>query len=229
MHDIRGIVFDLYGTLFDVHSVATQCDSFYPKLGREMSVLWRQKQLEYTWLRSLMGQYVNFEKATEDSLVYTCRHLGLELDHRRQAALCSAYLRLSPFPEVPAALRALRARGLPLAILSNGSIRSIDSVVRHSGLLEEFAHLISVDDVQIFKPSHRVYELAEHKLDLHRSAILFVSSNAWDVTGAAYFGYPTCWVNRSSGTFEEMGQRPAHTVTGIDALARELSVSQPKH
>ncbi len=225
MKDIRGIVFDLYGTLYDVHSVATQCDSFYPKLGRDVSVLWRQKQLEYTWLRSLMGQYVDFERATEDSLAYTCRHLGLELDESRRAALCEAYLRLSPFPEVPAALRELRARGLPLAILSNGSIRSIDSVVRRSGLLDEFAHLISVDDVRIFKPSHRVYELAERKLDLHRSAILFVSSNAWDVTGAAYFGYPTCWVNRGSGTFEEMGQRPAHTVTGIDALARKLSAA----
>jgi 2-haloacid dehalogenase len=226
MNDIRGIVFDLYGTLYDVHSVATQCDSFYPQLGRELSVLWRQKQLEYTWLRSLMGQHVDFEKATEDSLVYTFRHLGLELDEPRRAALCDAYLRLSPFPEVPAALRELRARGLPLAILSNGSVRSIDSVVRHSGLLDEFTHLISIDDVRIFKPSHRVYELAERKFDLHRSAILFVSSNAWDVTGAAYFGYPTCWVNRGAGTFEEMGQRPAHTVAGIDALAHKLATAQ---
>lgn len=227
MNDIRGIVFDLYGTLFDVHSVAATCETIYPQHGREISVLWRQKQLEYTWLRSLMGEYANFEKATQDGLVYTCRHLALKLDGESRDALCEAYLRLQPFPEVPAALRDLRRRGLPLAILSNGSIRSIDSVVGHSGLQSEFDHLISVDDVQIFKPSKRVYELAEHRLGLPRSTILFVSSNAWDVTGAAYYGYPTCWVNRNAGTFEEMGQAPGRVVSGIDALASALATSQP--
>ncbi|WP_291216390.1 haloacid dehalogenase type II [Hydrogenophaga sp.] len=222
MKDIRGIVFDLYGTLYDVHTVATLCEKYYPQRGREVSVVWRQKQLEYTWLRSLMNQYVNFERATEDALVFTCRYLGLEISTARKEALCEAYLRLSPFPEVPDALRELRARGLPLAILSNGSINSIDSVVRNSGLTESFAHLISVDDVQIFKPSRLVYELAERKLGLHRSEILFVSSNAWDVTGAAYYGYPTCWVNRGAGTFEEMDQRPAHEVTGVNMIAAQV-------
>ena len=219
MNDIRGIVFDLYGTLFDVHTVAALCEAFYPQRGREVSVLWRQKQLEYTWLRSLMGQYANFEKATEDGLNYTCHHLGLELDGDHRDALCEAYLHLQPFPEVPAALRELRTRGLPLAILSNGSIHSIDAVVRHCGLSGEFAHLISADEVQIFKPSNRVYDLAQRKLGLPRSAILFVSSNAWDATGAGYFGYPTCWVSRGGGTYEELGHQPDHVVSGIDALA----------
>jgi 2-haloacid dehalogenase len=227
MNDIRGIVFDLYGTLYDVHSVAALCETYYPKRGPEVSVLWRQKQLEYTWLRSLMGQYANFEKATEDGLNFTCAHLGLELDAIRRSALCDAYLRLLPYPEVPSALRKLNARGIPLAILSNGSPHSIDSVVRNSGLLKEFAHLISVDDVQIFKPHERVYELAERRLGLARDSILFVSSNAWDVTGGGYYGYSTCWVNRGGATFDEMGQRPKHVVAGIDALATAFATPEP--
>jgi 2-haloacid dehalogenase len=227
MNDIRGIVFDLYGTLYDVHSVAALCETYYPRRGREVSVLWRQKQLEYTWLRSLMGQYADFEKATEDGLNFTCSHLGVELDADRRKALCDAYLRLLPYPEVPDALRKLNALGIPLAILSNGSPHSIDSVVRNSGLSNEFAHLISVDDVQTFKPHPRVYELAEHRLGVVRQSILFVSSNAWDVTGGGYYGYSTCWVNRGGATFDEMGQRPRHIVTGIDALARALTAAQP--
>jgi 2-haloacid dehalogenase len=218
MNDIRAVVFDLYGTLYDVHSVAAMCETFHPGRGLDVSKLWRQKQLEYTWLRSLMGQYVNFERATEDALIYTCGHLGIELDDARREALCEAYLRLSPFTEVPQALRELRARGFTLAILSNGSNYSIESVVRHSGLAGEFQHLISVEDAQIFKPSSRAYELAESRLELGRTAILFVSSNGWDITGAAYHGFPTCWVNRGGATFEEMGQRPANTISGLDKL-----------
>jgi 2-haloacid dehalogenase len=223
MSEIRGVVFDLYGTLYDVHSVVSLCDELYPGRGREISALWRQKQLEYTWLRSLMGKYASFEEATEHALNYCSGHLKLALDDERREKLCEAYLRLQPFPEVPAALRALNAQKIPLAILSNGSVRSIDSVVRHSGLLEEFAHLISVEEVRVFKPDPRVYELAEHKLRLPRASILFVSSNAWDATGAGHFGFPTCWVNRSGNTFEEMGQRPKHTVNGIDGVLRVLA------
>lgn len=218
MNNIKAIVFDLYGTLYDVHSVSTRCEYYYPQRGLEVSVMWRQKQLEYTWLRSLMGQYADFEKATEDALVFTCKNLKLELDTERKDVLCDEYLRLRPFPEIPAALRGLRARGLPLAILSNGSVRSIESVVRNSGLKSEFAHLISVDDVKVFKPHSHVYELAERRLALSRSDILFVSSNSWDATGARHFGYPVCWVNRGEGTFDEMGQAPDLTVKGIDQL-----------
>jgi len=137
--------------------------------------------------------------------------------------LCDEYLRLRPFAEVPAALRALNARGLPLAILSNGSRHSIDSVVRNAGLQDAFAHLLSVDEVQIFKPDMRVYALAEQKLGTARADILFVSSNAWDVTGARYYGFETAWIDRRGGTFDEMGQRPDHVVSGLDKLVHLLS------
>lgn len=219
MNRPQAIVFDLYGTLYDVHSVAGRCEHFYPQRGGEISRLWRQKQLEYTWLRSLMNQYLDFERATEDALVHTCKQLHLALDAPTRELLCREYLCIQPFPEVPQALRRLKALGLPLAILSNGSGHSIRSVVRNSGLEAEFTQLISVDEVQIFKPHPRVYQLAENRLERRPADILFVSSNAWDATGARYCGYPVCWVNRAGGSFDELGQRPDHMVGSLDALA----------
>jgi 2-haloacid dehalogenase len=218
MNHIKAIAFDLYGTLYDVHSVAARCDQQFPERGREISTLWRQKQLEYTWLRSLMNRYVTFEQATEDALRFTCRHLGLALDDEACKALSDAYLRLQPFPEVPGTLGELRRRGLKLAVLSNGSPHSIGAVVGNSGLRAEFDHLLSVDPVRVYKPDDRAYLLAEQAFHVSRASILFVSSNAWDATGARYFGFPTCWINRSGGVFEEMGQAPDWQVRSLDGL-----------
>lgn len=219
MDHIKAIAFDLYGTLFDVHSVVARCDQQYPGRGREISTLWRQKQLEYTWLRSLMNRYVTFEEATEDALRFTCRHLRLDLGDEACRTLCDAYLRLQPFPEVPGTLRELRRRGLKLAVLSNGSPHSIGAVVGNSGLRAEFDHLLSVDPVRVYKPDDRAYLLAEQAFGLARTSILFVSSNAWDATGARYFGFPTCWINRSGNVFEEMGQTPDWQLQGLDGLS----------
>jgi 2-haloacid dehalogenase len=219
MEKIRGIVFDLYGTLYDVHSVAGPCDAYHPGRGREISIIWRQKQLEYTWLRSLMGQYVDFEQATRDALIFASNYLKLPLDEAARSALCDAYLHIKAYPEVPDALGLLNQLQIPLAILSNGSANSIRSVVAASGLDHLFTHLISADSAQIFKPHHRVYALAEERLQQDRSAILFVSSNAWDASGARHFGYPVCWINRAGNTFDELGQTPDHTVGGLDELA----------
>ena len=222
MNHIKAVAFDLYGTLFDVHSVIDQCDKLYPGRGREISTVWRQKQLEYTWLRSLMNRYVTFEQATEDALRYTARHLKIDLDEQTSAALCSAYLQLRPFPEVPQALSQLRERGLKLAILSNGSPHSIAGVVGNAGLRDRFDHLLSVDPVRIYKPHDRAYQLAEAAFGVTRGSILFVSSNAWDATGARYFGFPTAWINRSDNTFEEMGQAPDWELGGLDELLAVL-------
>jgi 2-haloacid dehalogenase len=225
MNNIRALVFDLYGTLCDVHTVAAACDAHFPGRGREISAVWRQKQLEYTWMRSLMGCYENFEKATEDALTFACKQLGLPLPAQAHADLCHAYLKLSAFPEVPAALAALKAQGLKLAILSNGSARSIDAVVTHAGIAVSLDALISVDAVGIFKPHRQVYELAERRLDVPRSAILFVSSNSWDATGASYYGYSTCWVNRGAGCFEELGRTPDMQVAHLGAIAPALAAA----
>lgn len=218
MSDTKAIVFDLYGTLYDVHSVVQRCDASYLGRGVEISAMWRQKQLEYTWLRSLMGQYISFEQATHDALVYTCNHLKLELDKATGAALCDAYLRLSPYPEVPATLQRLSEMRMPLAILSNGSNFSINSVVTASGLQEHFVHLLSVEHVGVFKPDTRVYTLACQKLALSAEQILFVSSNAWDASGARHFGFDVCWVNRRDNTFDQLGAAPSYVVRGLDEV-----------
>ncbi|WP_405126574.1 haloacid dehalogenase type II (plasmid) [Pseudomonas marginalis] len=223
MSNTQAIVFDLYGTLYDVHSVVQQCDALYPGQGMQISEMWRQKQLEYTWLRSLMGQYISFEEATHDALVYTCNHLKLDLDETTCAMLCNAYLNLSPYPEVPAALQRLKDMGLPLAILSNGSVFSIDSVVKNSGLQANFSHLLSVERVGVFKPDPRVYTLACQALGLPPPRILFVSSNAWDASGARHFGFDVCWVNRRDNTFDELGTVPSHVVGGLDEIPNIVS------
>jgi 2-haloacid dehalogenase len=217
--NIRAIVFDLYGTLYDVHSVVRLCDEVYPSRGESLSTLWRQKQLEYTWLRSMMGLYVSFESATEDALRFSCAHLGLPLDAATQRRLADAYLALSPFPDTTLALQRLKSAGLQLAILSNGSRFSIDQVLSNAGLNGAFDHLISVEEVQLFKPDPRVYRLAETRTGCAREDILFVSSNAWDASGAAHFGLPVCWVNRQGGVFDELGTRPRHVVANLNELA----------
>jgi 2-haloacid dehalogenase len=222
----KAVVFDLYGTLYDVHSVAERCDGRYPGRGMEISIMWRQKQLEYTWLRSLMGQYIPFEQATRDALVHTCRHLKLDLDPAARDMLCDAYLELSPYPEVPDALRRLRELALPLAILSNGSVFSINSVVRASGLQDNFSHLLSVEAVGVFKPDFRVYSLACEKLGLRAEEILFVSSNAWDASGAWHFGFNVCWINRGDKTFDELGATPQAIAKGVDEV---VELARPTH
>lgn len=222
MPRIRALVFDLYGTLYDVHSVRSLCERLYPGQGDAISKMWRQKQLEYTWLRTLMDQYKDFEITTLDALRYTCGTLKLTLDAANEKLLCDEYLQLSPYPEVPAALAQLKTAGYKLAILSNGSRHSIRQVVEHSGLSSSFDALFSVDELQRFKPHPSVYQLAVDGLGVPASDILFVSSNAWDATGARYFGYSVCWINRSGGVFDELGVIPDMTQPDLAALTGHL-------
>lgn len=225
MYTLKAVVFDLYGTLFDVYSVRTQCEHIYPGHGDVLGKMWRQKQLEYTWMRTLMGQYRDFEGATLDALRYTCGSLGLPLDAAAEAHLCGAYLQLAPFPDVPQALQQLRAAGLKTAILSNGSRHSIQQVVGNSGLAGAFDHLISVDEIRLFKPHPAVYQLAVETLGLAKPEILFVSCNSWDATGAKYFGYPVCWINRSGGVFDQLGVLPNTTRSDIADLASRFPLA----
>ena len=226
MQHIHAVVFDLYGTLYDVHSVARLCDDVFPSKGEALSRLWRQKQLEYTWLRSLMERYVHFETVTEDALRHSCAQLGLPLDAATHQRLSDAYLCLSPFDDVPAGLRRLKDAGIPLGILSNGSRHSIGQVVTHSQLDWAFDQLISVEEVRVFKPDGRVYRLAEERMHRPRADILFVSSNAWDASGAAHAGFPVCWINRQHNAFDELGATPRHTVADLTAMADWLLTSR---
>lgn len=219
MKRIHSIVFDLYGTLFDVHSVMAACDRAFPGHGAAMSARWRQKQIEYTWLRCVMGDYRHFEDITEDALRYTCAELGLALAEDTLALLAAAYLGIAPHADAIPALTRLYQANIPMGIVSNGSRRSIDSVVGHAELGWAFKELISVEELEIFKPHAAVYALAEQRMRQPRENILFVSSNAWDAAAAGYFGFPTCWVNRHAAPFEWLGVAPSHTATDLLQLA----------
>ncbi len=211
----RTFVFDAYGTLFDVHSVI--------EAGREvtgdpqaLSTLWRQKQLEYTWLRSLMGRYEDFWSVTEAALRFSLERLEIRTGEDAIRRLMEAYLSLATFPEVETALAAMA--GAPLGILSNGSPRMLAAAVRSSGLEGRLAHVLSVDAVQTYKPSPAVYELATRAFNLPAADILFVSSNGWDVAGAKAFGYRTCWCNRLGAPRENLGITPDLEVTRLDEI-----------
>jgi 2-haloacid dehalogenase len=219
MKTFRGIVFDMYGTLYDVHSVARACEQAFPGKGAAISQLWRQKQLEYTWLRSLMERYVNFETVTDDALRFTCAAFGLAPDEETARFLSDQYLRLEPHPEMPETLQRLKDAGLPLAIISNGSHKSIAQVVNNSGMGWAFDELISAEDVQVFKPHPKVYELCERHMGQSREHILFVSSNGWDASAAGLFGFPVCWVNRKLGPFDVLGATPTVVTEDLAAMA----------
>jgi 2-haloacid dehalogenase len=221
MPDPRAFVFDAYGTLFDVHSVMEAARAVTPD-PQALSQLWRQKQLEYTWLRSLMGRYQDFWLVTGQALRFALRRLGITAAESQIEALMSAYLTLSPFPEVPNALRALRGR--PLAILSNGSPRMLESAVRSSALGAAFDHVLSVDAVGVYKPSPLVYDLAVRAFGLPASEILFVSSNAWDVAGAGAYGFMTCWCNRTNMPADELDVTPDYEVDRLDAILERIGV-----
>jgi 2-haloacid dehalogenase len=217
----QALVFDAYGTLFDVHSIVDAARAITPDPDA-LSRLWRQKQLEYTWLRSLMERYEDFWVVTGQALRYALRRLGITATEAQVETLMQAYLTLSPFPEVPPALRALGAR--PLAILSNGSPHMLDGAVRSSGLDGVFTGVLSVDAVRVYKPSPRVYELATRALGLPPGEILFVSSNAWDVAGAATCGFRTCWCNRVNAPAEELEVTPDYEVDRLDAISEKLGL-----
>lgn len=217
---IEAIVFDAYGTLFDVHSVVALCNRRFPGKGAEMSALWRSKQLEYTWLLSLMGRYEDFWRVTESALMFACRSLGLGCSAETRQELMESYLRLDVFPDVRPALHQFPQ--YRLAILSNGSPAMLAAVVENSGLKPLLTDVISVDEVKIYKPSPRAYSLASGHLRVPADAIAFVSSNFWDIAGAKSFGFRTCWVNRGSLRQDELGVRPDITADSLPDIVTAL-------
>lgn len=220
MHAIKAIVFDAYGTLFDIHSVITMAERLFPGEGTKISKIWRQKQLEYTWLRSLMGRYRDFWKVTDDSLAYTLKTLKLQNDVEIRNILLNEYLFLKPYPDVPTALKQLLHK--PLAILSNGTPNMLYSVVNNAGLSNIFSAVISVDVLKIYKPFMGVYQLAVTNLNVRREEILFISANSFDAAGAKNFGLKVCWVNRFNMTFDELDVTPDLVVNNLTQLTNIL-------
>jgi 2-haloacid dehalogenase len=191
---IKAIVFDAYGTLYDVQSVADITEEIFPGYGEIITQVWRIKQLEYTWLRSLMRHYRDFGAVTRDSLTYTLKCLGLEYDDESFARIMDKYLHLDLYPDAMLALEAMAEK--KLAILSNGSPDMLNALVRNSGLRPILDAVISVDAKRIFKPAPEAYTLIESTLKISPSEVLFISSNPWDVCGAKSFGLNVAWIER---------------------------------
>ena len=191
---IKAVVFDAYGTLYDIQSVAEITEEMFPGYGEIITQVWRIKQLEYTWLRSLMQRYADFAVVTRDSLAYTLRTLGLTYDADVFATIIDKYLHLDLYPDALATLAAMK--GSKLAILSNGSPDMLNALVRNSGLDRLLAATISVDAAKMFKPNPAAYELIESTLHVPPREVLFVSSNPWDASGAKAFGLNVAWIER---------------------------------
>jgi len=223
LEPIQAVVFDAYGTLFDVHSVVNRCEQLFPGHGEVLSRLWRSKQLEYTWLRTLMGRYEEFEAITHAALTHSCAALGLHLDSAGLRLLLEEYRRLTIYPDVQGVLSSLRE--VKLAVLSNGSPKMLQAVVRNAGLEPRFSAVLSVDPLRVFKPHPRVYQLAVDTLAVQARNIAFVSSNYWDACGATCFGLRTYWVNRARVQPDELGYRPHRTLERLDQLPAALTAS----
>ena len=201
-------MFDAYGTLYDVHSVVARCESCWPGKGAQLSQLWRTKQLEYTWQRSLMQRYAPFSTVTREALAYACEALGLALSVPQMDGLMSEYLSLALFPDVSRTLSELPGKK---AILSNGSPDMLAPLVENSGL--KFDAVISVDELKVYKPAPAVYALAVQKL--HTGKIAFVSSNCWDALGAKSYGFEVYWINRAGAPVDRLGFKPDRVLKNL--------------
>jgi len=220
MHDIKAFAFDAYGTLFDVFSVTALCEQLFPGRGNALAQLWRAKQLQYSLLRSLMGHYRDFWNLTEDGLRYAAKSLELDVTPDKRKRLLEAYLTLAVFPDVIPGLVALKNKGLHLAILSNGEPKMLEAAVKHGGLSGYLNRIISVEEVGIYKPSPRVYNLGPERMKVSHAQLGFVSSNSWDINGAASAGLATFWIRRDQGEPpEELGFTADRTVKSITDLA----------
>ncbi|MGJ9386127.1 haloacid dehalogenase type II [Salipaludibacillus sp. CF4.18] len=214
---IKTIVFDAYGTLYDVYSIEKKCEIVFPNLGKRISVLWREKQIEYSFLRQLTGNYVPFYTVTKEALRYACKACDVSLDEEKESILLKEYLSLDVYPEVEKVLEQVNNK--QLVIFSNGSRDMLEPLVKHSVLAEHIHQVISVDDHKQYKPCAASYYQVLKKLSLTREEVLFVSSNSWDIIGAKTFGFKTLWVNRKDAPTEEMEVRPDYIANDIKKIS----------
>jgi len=205
----RAVLFDACGTLFDVYSVGLLAEQLFPGQGERLALLWRDKQIDYTRLLTLSGRYQPFWAVTRAGLRYAAERLGLALDGATEERLMNQYRHLSAFPENREVLAALKQRGIPAGILSNGDPEMLAVAVKSAGLVELLAPLLSVHEVKRFKTDPAAYALGPQSLKLPAREILFVSSNGWDAIGATWFGYTTLWVNRAGLPLEQLDTPPS--------------------
>ena len=216
MKNIKAIIFDAYGTLFDVNSAAEKCKDKIGIKWENFSNYWRTTQLEYTWLRSLMSRHKDFWKVTEDSLDKSMKVFDIDPSMRNE--LLNLYKILSPYREVPGTLKALKEKKFKLAILSNGTPSLLDQLVKSNHLDNLFDDIFSIEQVGIYKPSSRVYDMPIKKYNISKSEVAFLSANTWDVSGGGNYGYQSIWVNRNNNIFDNLDFRPKYQITDLNKL-----------
>jgi 2-haloacid dehalogenase len=214
----RAVLFDVYGTLFDVYSVGARAESVFPGHGERLALLWRDKQIEYSRLVSMSRRYRPFSELTQRALQFACARLKLELTQEASDVLIDEYRRLKPFAENEPVLRELQARGVRAGVLSNGDPAMLEPLIAQAGFAPLLDPLLSAHSVQRFKTDDAVYALGPAALDLPARDILFVSSNGWDAIGATWYGYTTLWINRAGAPLDPLDTPPTRTATSLRAV-----------
>ena len=216
MKNIKAIIFDAYGTLFDVNSAAEKCKDKIGAKWEGFSNYWRTTQLEYTWLRSLMNRHKDFWQITEDSLDKSMKAFNIDSSMRNE--LLNLYKILSPFKEVPEVLKALKEKNYKLAILSNGTPTLLNELVKSNNLEKIFDDLFSIEQVGIYKPNSKVYDMPIKKYQIQKNDVVFLSANTWDVSGAGNYGYNSIWVNRNKNIFDKLDYLPKNIIKDLNQL-----------
>ena len=218
MENVKAIIFDAYGTLFDVNSAAEKCKDKIGDKWEGFANFWRTTQLEYTWLRSLMDRHKNFWQITEDSLDKSIKVFNINPSMRNE--LLNLYKILSPYKEVPETLKTLKEKKFKLAILSNGTPSLLDELVKSNNLDNLFDDIFSIEQVGVYKPSSRVYDMPIKKYNINKSEIAFLSANTWDVSGGGNYGYQSIWVNRNNNIFDNLDFKPKYQITDLNKLTQ---------
>ncbi len=216
MKNIKAIIFDAYGTLFDVNSAAEKCKDKIGDKWESFANFWRTTQLEYTWLRSLMKRHKDFWQITEDSLDKSMKTFNIDASMKNE--LLNLYKVLSPFKEVPETLKKLKEKNFKLAILSNGTPSLLKELVKSNNLDKLFDNLFSIEEVGIYKPDSKVYDLPIKKYKIKRNEVAFLSANTWDVSGGGNYGYHSIWVNRNNNIFDNLDYKPNKQVKNLSEL-----------
>jgi len=216
MKNIKAIIFDAYGTLFDVNSAAEKCKSRIGDKWEGFANYWRKTQLEYTWLRSLMGRHKDFWQITEDSLDKSMQAFNIDASMKNE--LLDLYKILSPYPEVKETLEKLKEKKYKLAILSNGTPALLNELVKSNGLQNLFDNIFSIEEVKIYKPSSKVYDMPIKKYNIKKKEVAFLSANTWDVSGGGNYGFSSVWVNRNNNIFDNLDYTPNNEISGLNQL-----------
>ena len=217
MNKIKACIFDAYGTLFDVNAACRELSKEVGDSWEQLASLWRLRQVEYTWLRNSMDQYIDFWQITSDALDYAMETLGIENIELREDLL-NLYLKLEAYPEVRGLLAKLKQRGLKTGILSNGSMKMLNSAVDNANIRDVLDVILSVEECEIYKPSSKVYDLVKIKMHINKENVLFFSSNAWDMHAASNYGFKTIWVNRFNGKLERLPGKPIEIVNSLEKI-----------